>query len=30
MSDILAAYLLGQLEARDVILKKRKAVFDGY
>jgi dTDP-4-amino-4,6-dideoxygalactose transaminase len=30
LSDINAAYLLGQLEARDVIQAKRKHVFDGY
>jgi dTDP-4-amino-4,6-dideoxygalactose transaminase len=30
MSDILAAYLLGQLEARDVILAKRRAVVERY
>ena len=30
MSDILAAYLLGQLEARDTILAKRRAVVERY
>jgi dTDP-4-amino-4,6-dideoxygalactose transaminase len=30
LSDILAAYLLAQLEARDRILTKRRAVFDRY
>jgi dTDP-4-amino-4,6-dideoxygalactose transaminase len=30
MSDILAAYLLGQLEARDAILAKRRAVVERY
>jgi len=30
LSDLLAAYLLGQLERRDVILAKRRAVFEGY
>ena len=30
MSDILAGYLLGQLEAREIILKKRRRVFERY
>lgn len=30
MSDLLAAYLLGQLEQRAVIMKKRKNLFDHY
>lgn len=30
MSDILAAYLLGQLEARDEILRKRRRLFEEY
>lgn len=30
MSDILAAYLLGQLEARDSILTKRRRLFERY
>lgn len=30
LSDVLAAYLLGQLEQKDGILAKRKAVFDRY
>ncbi len=30
MSDILAAYLLGQLEAREAILSKRRAVVERY
>jgi len=30
LSDILAAYLLGQLEQRDRILSKRRAVFERY
>ena len=30
MSDILAAYLLGQLEAREAILAKRRAVVERY
>jgi dTDP-4-amino-4,6-dideoxygalactose transaminase len=30
MSDILAAYLLGQLEARDAILAKRRAIVERY
>ncbi|MCU0271044.1 MAG: dTDP-4-amino-4,6-dideoxygalactose transaminase [Acidimicrobiales bacterium] len=30
MADLLAAYLLGQLEARDTILAKRRAVFERY
>jgi dTDP-4-amino-4,6-dideoxygalactose transaminase len=30
MTDILAAYLLGQLECRDIILKKRRTAFDRY
>ena len=30
LSDLLAAYLLGQLERRELILAKRRAVFEGY
>jgi dTDP-4-amino-4,6-dideoxygalactose transaminase len=30
LSDLNAAYLLGQLEARDRIIRKRKAIFDAY
>jgi dTDP-4-amino-4,6-dideoxygalactose transaminase len=30
LSDLLAAYLLGQLEQRNTILEKRRALWDGY
>ncbi len=30
MSDVSAAYLLGQLEQKEIVLAKRKAVFDTY